>query len=141
MLTSEYRRLRRLGWASKDAARAARVKERFEDAEDAGLVRLRVLPDDCCEPDDFDGTPAQHTEALERASRDGCWGIVADYRCPACGNWASSDSVWGFIGDDWRDSGYDTDVMACCLAAAAEVARQSWPGDFALPCKHFDLAA
>lgn len=46
----------------------------------------------------------------DRAQNEGGWGIVGQFRCPRCGQWESADSVWGFIGDDWRGSGYDTDV-------------------------------
>ena len=124
MLQAEYRRLRRAGWSARAALRAARIRERFEDAESAGLVRFTVQPDECCEVLDFDGTEREHADALERANSDGCWGIVSEERCPFCGHWFAVDSVWGFIGDDWQDSGYDDDVRESALVELGAHVRQ-----------------
>lgn len=76
-----------------------------------------------------------HKAERERANNDGVYGIVGEY-CPTgdecddiwhsesrdghrtCGcEWEHADSVWGFIGDDWKSSGYDIDVMSATLAA------------------------
>jgi len=110
-IATEYARLRRLGWKAIEAFDAAKVRAAFLDAGDC--VELEVVPDldadlsflnqdcfaDCAENE------------RDRANREGCWGVVAK----AYGE--TVDSVWGFIGDDWKDSGYDVDLMRAALRA------------------------
>jgi hypothetical protein len=115
-------------WQS--AKREADIRVQWADAEDKGLVRLRVEPDEHCDLGDLFGDtfdPRVNTgikpERLEREkqaeidriNRDGVWGIIGEYRCPTCGKWTQADSCWGFVGDDWRESGYDLDIMATAL--------------------------
>lgn len=112
--------------------RKAEVTARWNDAEAAGLVRLEIKPDEFSSPDDLFGDtydpkchpdiPARQIEAerkaeIERINHDGVWGIIGEYRCCACNSWNHADSVWGFIGEDWKDSGYDLDVMEQTLDA------------------------
>jgi len=39
------------------------------------------------------------------------------FHCDACGadRWDHMDSCWGFVGDDWKDSGYDIDFKEAGL--------------------------
>ena len=124
----EYRRLRKLGWRVADAGRTARINRKFGHAEFCGLVRLVPRPDDepydpgDCELDEHD---------RDRRERDGVTGITAEFNtgrectCNSdysgdickCGAWEIADSVWGFIGDDWKDSGYDADLRRAALDA------------------------
>ena len=108
-----YKRLREKNWHAREACRAAKAKEAFEVLEGAGLARLRVESDDM-DPKDLmpEGYSAkEQKEYLERAERLGICGIIVECRNPLAGEdaWEHVDSCWGFIGDDWQDSGYDTD--------------------------------
>lgn len=117
----EYRRLRDLGWAGLQALHAARTRVEFHELENQGLVRFKVEPDECSTAEDLlptEYSKKEQVEFLELAKRDGIWGIVGEYLCPTCptckrggSEWIQADSVWGFIGDDVSDNGYDTDVM------------------------------
>lgn len=64
---------------------------------------------------------AIHKREAERANREGVYGIEGQYRHPVTGEWIDADSVWGFIGDDWRGSGYDIDIMAETMAQLEKV--------------------
>ena len=128
----EYRRARRAGRRAKDAMDRARVVARWEWAEYAGLVELTARPDcDCC-MDDLEGdcfseecertapggrraVRAQRKAFRERVDADGVWGLVGRYRLTQDGPWVDADSVWGFVGEEWRDSGYDGDIMRATL--------------------------
>jgi hypothetical protein len=57
-------------------------------------------------------TEEQANEERARISRLGTWGVIVEVRNPLSGEdgpWEHIDSCWGFVGDDWQDSGYDTD--------------------------------
>lgn len=108
--TSYYKAARAAGWPAAQAWRAALVRERWEQACASGIVRLRTEPD-------YDFEPLDEQDAA-LAARDGTWGVVAEVRCSCCGAWRCVDSVWGFVGDTWRDSGYDVDLMARALDEA-----------------------
>lgn len=121
---SEYRRLRALGWTAREAWRAAKVNFAFAIASEAGQVEFREIPDD--EPYDM-GDPGDFTSASEREryfaairarlERWGHYGIASYARCARCGTLKQVDSVWGFVGDDTTDNGYDTDVKLAALEA------------------------
>ena len=112
-IRSLYSRERSLGFQAHAALRNAGIRHRWEDMQARSVVALRVVPDDS--PD----LSWADEKTLERAGRDGVWGLVAEYHCPRCYSWVVADSVWGFIGEDWRDSGYDTDLMASAMEAYA----------------------
>jgi len=117
--TPEYKRLRSLGYAPKDALRCARIRAQFEALVEQDLARFRTEPDDdWSTPLDMDGTPEDLAAVKARMDQEGVWGIVVDVRCTCCGNWDQVDSCWGFVGEDWRDSGYDVDLMAAAIATA-----------------------
>lgn len=109
---------------------ATKVRQDWEGAKSKGLVRLRVEPSvnawssddlfgDTFNPDVVDIDPAelkrQEKAAIDRANREGVNGIIGEYKCTCCGQWVQADSVWGFVGDDWKGSGYDLDVMSITL--------------------------
>ncbi|MEN6534494.1 MAG: hypothetical protein ABFD89_12575 [Bryobacteraceae bacterium] len=125
----------------KAAKREARIREAWEKAEDAGLVRLRVEPDESTDLDNLLGDvfnpeanpdidpkrlEQEKQHEIDRINRDGVWGVIGEYKaavCPACGrggNWEHADSCWGFIGNDWEGSGYDLDIMEETLAQLAQ---------------------
>lgn len=134
---AEYRKLRCKGWRVKDALRAARIKDEWSDAESEGFVKLDIVADDCVSLDNILGDcydpkvitgvspkrlAEQRKAEVERIERDGVWGIVGQFKVSACSKcgagerWETVASAWGFVGDDWKDSGYDFDVMASVLA-------------------------
>jgi len=122
----EYKRLRQLGWPARDAWRSAKVAERFAQLEDAGLVRLRTDVDlDPATVLDFDGTPRERQAVAKRADAVGVWGLVAEARCPHCESWHVVDSCWGFVGEDYLDSGYDSDLMRAAIDAVDDGTRRA----------------
>lgn len=140
---AEYHKLRRKGWHAKEALRAARIKDEWLDAESEGFVKLDIVADDCVSLDGILGDcydpkvitdispkrlAAQRKLEIERINRDGVWGIVGKVKVPACSKchsnerWETVESIWGFVGDDWKNSGHDTDVMSAVLTARKKIA-------------------
>jgi hypothetical protein len=141
-----YLRERREGNRASNALHAARTRQewsRHEVAEyssgepiDAkrGDVRLRIVPDDCADFDDLCGDTfnpvvnsdipesrleRERKEFEDKVNRDGVWGVIGEYFDGEV--WHQSDSCFGFVGDDWKRSGYDVDIMAQTLASARAV--------------------
>lgn len=116
----DYNRARRAGYGAKDALRLARLIEEWKDAERAGLVQLRVEPDN--DPDasqcDCGDKHCRHNELLER---DGAFGTIGEYR-DASGEWAHADSCWGHVGyadpADPIENDYAADAMRSALDLA-----------------------
>lgn len=103
-----YFRERAKGHEARSAYRNAIVRAKWDALEDLGLVRLSFPYDDHADLSFLDQGHYQDSRegrALakmlrERAERDGCYGIVGEYRLdPESGEWEQGDSVWGFIGD------------------------------------------
>jgi hypothetical protein len=46
------------------------------------------------------------------------WGIIGEYFDGE--KWQHADSCFGFVGEDWKYSGYDTDIMQVTLNAIKE---------------------
>ena len=127
----DYARMRRLGYGAASALRMARTSTRFGWLEDAGLVRLRVDPDDCpdvswCEPDSRDDrqTAAMKKKDRRTIEREGLWGIIAEYRFDADDDrgWIVADSLWGIVGADLSD-GYTADLRASAVKALRAAIR------------------
>jgi len=131
-LAREYARLRRQGFSAHIALDYARTAVEWDELEllsewDDGTVRLFVEPDEYTTSiDDLIGNAPESVAKAEteRANRDGVWGIVGQYLDPATRydgrrEWVTADSVWGFSGDDWQDSGYDYSVKRATLNAWA----------------------
>lgn len=121
----EYRRLRGAGWRACDAWRAACTRAAFDALEAAGVVRLRVEVDEVLYDDSYIDTWTDKTEAWRKRERketwariehEGVWGLISEYLDPVDG-WVTIWDCWGFIGDDWRDSGYDTDARGAAVKA------------------------
>lgn len=97
------------------------VVDEWEARNDYPRGRVRLLlraDDDPSSALDGDFTERQLKELRERANRDGVCGICGQYWDGA--DWVDVDSVWGFIGNDWHNSGYDVDIMRATLDALAE---------------------
>lgn len=125
-----YAQLRRKGYPAINAISRARTVTEFESRDD---VRLQIIPDELCSMDDLKGdmfSPTVNTdiprsrlereeeEFEQRVKDDGVYGIVGEYKCPCCDIWVQADSCWGFVGDDWKESGYDADIMAATMDAS-----------------------
>ena len=98
----------------------------FAKAEAQGIVRLLVVNDSEAYDASYIDTWADVRESdRERAKREvyarcndeGVFGVCTEAR-ETCGHWHAVDSCWGFIGDDWRDSGYDHDLRRSALEKA-----------------------
>ena len=128
MSLRDYRKYRRLGYTASVAlhyayenTRSFLIKEKFEVLETLGVVRLQVVPDDC--PDfsylDQDEFSDIRDKEYQRANNYGVWGIVGEVLIDD-DDWEHVDSCFGFIDDDWKGSGYDTDIMSACIEAAQQ---------------------
>jgi hypothetical protein len=60
---------------------------------------------------DIDLLKRGEEEFEDRVSEEGVCGIISQFKCPCCGSWMDADSVFGIVGDDWTESGYDTDLI------------------------------
>ncbi len=106
------------------------IEDKFQKAEEKGLLRFRVLPDEEMYDDSYidtwtDQTQKEREDARldlwRRINSEGVWGIIVEkhFHCAACGTdrWDHVDSCWGFVGEDWKDSGTDMDVKEAGLIA------------------------
>lgn len=127
-LHQHYRRFRASGLVALDAMRSARTAVAWEQAEDEGLVRLHAEPDEEMFDDSYIDTWTDVSEARrERArkelwakiERDGVWNICAQILIDD--EWTTVGAVCAFVGDDWKGSGYDTDLMREALDALDEM--------------------
>ena len=109
-----YREARRLGYGAAESLHAARILSRWDDAEEAGLVRWRFEPDpepdlSFLEQEEFEPGRAAMLATVER---DGVWVAISEFRaaeCPACGRgggWEIADSLGGLIGDPETEEGF-----------------------------------
>lgn len=102
------------------------------DGWDMGDSRVRIvaIPDEHCDMDDLKGDcfnpdlndsinpnrlAREEREFEERVNRDGVWGFRAEYWNGA--EWIETNSIWGFVGDDFIGSNYDDDLMESALDA------------------------
>lgn len=128
----EYNRLRALGWTASDALRSARIKDRFSDLENDGLVKLELEPECDFYDDSYlescgltpDRLAREREDLRNRIERDGHWILVAYYRADDESEWIAADSCGGFIGDDWKDSGYDTDLRSAAIDAIEAITQR-----------------
>jgi hypothetical protein len=119
------------------AFHAAKTKLAFHDVEcgehdepELGSVRLRIVPDECVSFDDLEGDTfnpkvnkdvpharleREQKEFREKVNREGVWGVIGEYWDGE--DWQHVDSCFGFVGDDWKESGYDIDIMRATLDA------------------------
>lgn len=125
--TQEIDRLRHKGWKLMDAVRAARTSAAFDILSD-DFVKLEPVSENEPYDDSYidtwtDRTPRQREkdrkELRERIGNEGTWGLVSYWRPNPRASWDQVDAVGGFVGDDWKDSGYDVDLMNAALRAVA----------------------
>lgn len=96
-------------------------KRAFE-AYGEGVMRIIMEPDDCSTIDDLAGDTYdphcnpeidrqtladEYGEFIRRVNREGVWGAVLQVNTGT--GFEGLDSIWGFIGNDFHGSGYDTD--------------------------------
>ena len=106
-----------------------RLWDRYEDDR----VRLLIEPDEHISIEDLEGDTfnplanpdinprklaQQRKEFIEKVNQEGVCGIISQVKCTCCNTWITADSVWGFVGDNWKDSGYDLDCMQSALEKA-----------------------
>lgn len=145
-LAKAYAKERRAGWLAKEAIRNARTRKEWNDLDgfvaeynddDApddysrGPVRLRIVPDDYYDDSYLDTwTDIRESERerirkelWRRIESDGAWGVIGEYWNGD--EWESVDSCSGFVGEDWHNSGYDTDIMHATISAYNNHIEQS----------------
>jgi hypothetical protein len=141
-LIRRYSRERQLGFRASHALHNARTRIAWDmasgvtvsgnDDDHVGHVRLRIEWDDSPYDDSYIETWHDLTESQRdkikadlwsRIERNGVVGVIGEYWNGT--EWVHADSCWGFIGDDWQNSGYDTDIMAATLDAYHDV---QWAG-------------
>lgn len=120
VVSREYRRMRLLGNTAAYALRAAKVRAAFADLEAFGAVRFVVTPDECGY---MAGDCDDEAYVNERLEREGLWTIAVEGSFDGGETWEHIDAVGGFIGEDWRDSGYDVDLMEAAVEAACDSSR------------------
>lgn len=114
------------------------TEKRFKRLERLGLVSFGPVDDPDVDLDNLFGdtfNPACHPEIpreqiererqeeINRAERMGVVGIVGSYSLTAEAPYMQADSVWGFIGDDYKGSGYDADVRSATIEALRSAIR------------------
>jgi hypothetical protein len=140
-----YRRERARGFQARWALSNARTRIEWDKHEVAeyssgesiepkrGNVRLRIVPDEICCLEDLEGDcfnaktnpdiPASKLERdreefIAKVNREGVCGVIGEFFDGE--QWQHSDSCFGFVGDDWKSSGYDTDIMRATLNEAED---------------------
>jgi hypothetical protein len=99
------------------ALRNARVRAEWSELSD-DQVRLRVVVDDDLDLSYLDQdmyTDKYRADVRTKAENEGGTGIIGEYFDGE--TWIHADSVYGFIGDDWKASGYDIDIMRATIDA------------------------
>lgn len=103
-------------WETGDSrVRIVEMPDCFADMDD--------LKGDCFNPDvNTDINPnrlaREEREFEERVNSDGVWGYRAEFWNGS--EWIETDSIFGFVGDDFNESCYDDDLMESALDALAE---------------------
>lgn len=86
-----------------------------------GKVRIVVKADQEVYDDSYldtwglpeDELARERNDLRNRIQAEGTCGIVSEFWNGA--EWVETYSCWGFIGDDWEDSGYDQDAMRAAI--------------------------
>lgn len=112
----EYLRLRRRGWRAVDAIRAARIHERWRELE-GDRVKIDLLPEIDAYDYDLVESEKDRKAIAARIESEGYWIAVAYIRLHDDDEWEEVESIGGFIGDDFDDSGYDVDLKLTALEA------------------------
>ena len=97
------------------ALQNARVRAEWSEYTD-DQVRLRIVADDDLDLSYLDQdmyTDKYRADIRAKAESEGGTGIIGEYFDGK--TWNHADSCYGFIGEDWRGSGYDIDIMRSTL--------------------------
>jgi|SRR5271165_4280039 len=132
-VSREANRLLAKGWSWPDAMRSARVKAAFKTFADV-YWKLDNVEDQDPYDDSYIDDPKEKKEIRKRVESEGVWGIRSYWRLSenditdegrliVSNEWEEADATWGFINNDWEDSGYDTDLMVSALRAFLEAAE------------------
>ena len=128
-IKQEYERLRRKDWPAKDALRAAKVRDQWDDLENEGKVRIVSEPSPDLYDDSYidtwtDVSQAKREQARKelwaRIERDGVWMYASEFWDEEIQDWKSADAIGDFVGNEFRDSGYDTDLREAAIEAYEE---------------------
>jgi hypothetical protein len=116
-----YQDLRSKGWKAADAKRHAKVYALVNNELDS-LVRLVAVADDYFDIGNVApmADDAEKEATYSRVNSEGFWGCIAQFRLDTESEWIDSDSVYGFVGDDFIDSGYDTDLLESAIREREE---------------------
>jgi hypothetical protein len=87
------------------------------------MCSLEDLEGDCFNPKANPDTPVSKLERdrgefIAKVDREGVFGVIGEYFDGE--RWQHADSCFGFVGDDWKNSGYDTDIMRATLNEAKD---------------------
>lgn len=125
------------GRKSGDSPRHLLTLQRLLDRmPGSSYLRLAYVSDDSADLSWLDQTDENMGRGFERtakaererASSDGCFGIVGQYRAHVAEPWETADSVWGFIGEDGLDTdAYLLNVMESTLKAYLEAKASICP--------------
>lgn len=112
-----YKELRAKGWKASEAKRHAKLYALVNNELDS-LVRLAAVADDSFDIDNVApmADDAEREATYSRVNSEGFWGCVSQFRLSTEDDWIDADSVWGFVGDDFIDSGYDADLLESAIA-------------------------
>ncbi len=122
-VSREANRLLAKGWSWPDAMRSARIKAAFKTFADV-YWKLDNVEDQDPYDDSYIDDPQEKKEIRKRVESEGVWGIRSYWRLSEEDEeWEEADATWGFINNDWEDSGYDTDLMAAAMKDFLEAAK------------------
>jgi hypothetical protein len=120
-------------WAESGGRIVPEYEARDDWKEGDARVRIIEIADDDCDLEDLKGDAycpkgnpdinpnrlkREEREFEERVARHGVWGYRAEYWDGY--NWTETDSIWGFIGNDFIESCDDDDLMSSALQALAD---------------------
>ena len=129
-------------WDPDRAGMYADTKIAFDKLVESGDVHLRIesyydadpedLMGDLFEPEANPDIPevelqSEKTSYIQRMDDEGIWGVIGEFKCPYCESWIEADSVWGFVGNDWKESGYDEDIMNTTMEKLNEAMSKTKP--------------
>ncbi len=125
-LKQAYKTERSHGFRAVHALNNAKTRLAWEKLKSANqnTVRLNIVPmdeyHDASYIDTWTDISETHRERIKsdiyaRVNQHGLWGIVGEYWDGE--EWQQADSCYDFIGDEWKNSGYDTDIMAATIDA------------------------
>lgn len=127
-----YSYFRNKGFMAPQAYYFAKVKALWDVYEPLGVIQFRVVPDELEYDDSYIDTwgfskraaKYQKEKLWKKIEQEGVWRILTEIRCPYCLSWTHVDSIGGFIGEDYNDSGYDWEVKAAAVEAVLHMEQK-----------------